>query len=365
MRLSCRPPLDASVLCIHSYGILKHARSRFRQTFCLGLVVAGSTGLATANPAEARRLLDRGAYESARDLYEELADRTNSASRRASLRMGQGLAAYRAGDFRGARAGYSDALLSPDSKVRKSAHHGMGNSLFQLGWLGLADAPYPANPADTPDLDAFDRMVRERIGNMLDSPEPESGETDGFVRIRNTILNWSDAARHYQSALEIDPRDRAVLHNRRTTLVFLERLQELLEEEQNETEQSMPEPTPGEGEPQPEPQPGEGEESEEPGDTGEEGDATEEQGDESSGDPRQQGEQDGEPEEGESDGEPQDEEPDDDEPQSGDEEQESEPVDPNESPEDRARRILSENADVETGPLNPGRREFLPPAKDW
>ena len=41
------------------------------------------------------------------------------------------------------------------------------------------------------------------------------------------------------------------------------------------------------------------------------------------------------------------------------------PKDPDETPEERARRILQENADLEKGPLTPGRREFRPPEKDW
>lgn len=354
-------PLDASASRVHSYGILKRASSTRLQASCIGLAAICFPGFANANPAEARRLLDRGDFEAARDHYQELAESTNSASRRAALRLGEGLAAYRGGDFRGARAGYSNALLAPDPQLRRNAHLGLGNSLFQLGWIGLAESTYPADPAQVPDLDQFDAIARERIARMLDSPEPEVGETDGFARIRDTILNWSDAARHYQSALDLDPRDPSALANRRTTMAFLERLRDLLQEERDETEQSIPEPSPGEGDPQPEP--GEGEPGEEPG---EEGEGGEDQDPESqSGDqpddtdqPGQDGESDQESQEG--DGERQDGEP---EPEPGD--QEPEDVDPNETPEERARRILSENADVETGPLNPGRREFMLPEKDW
>ena len=38
---------------------------------------------------------------------------------------------------------------------------------------------------------------------------------------------------------------------------------------------------------------------------------------------------------------------------------------PNESPEERATRILKENADLEKGQLAPGRREFKNAEKDW
>ncbi|MFM2243001.1 MAG: hypothetical protein RLZ97_1856, partial [Verrucomicrobiota bacterium] len=38
---------------------------------------------------------------------------------------------------------------------------------------------------------------------------------------------------------------------------------------------------------------------------------------------------------------------------------------PGESPEDAARRILNENADLQKGALNPGRAIFRQPEKDW
>ena len=38
---------------------------------------------------------------------------------------------------------------------------------------------------------------------------------------------------------------------------------------------------------------------------------------------------------------------------------------PNESPQESAHRILKENADLEKGPLTPGRREFRDASKDW
>lgn len=310
--------------------------------------------------------MDRGAYEDARERYQSLADGARTENRRAAFRLGEGLAAYRGGDFRAARSGFSGALLSSDPEVRRNAHLGMGNSLFQMGWDGLAESAYPADPAEVPDLDAFDAIARERIARMLDNPAPEVGETEGFARIRDTIINWSDAVRHYQSALALDQGDESALANSRTTMVFLERLRDLLEEERDETEQSMPDPQSGEGEPEPQPQPGEGE----PG----EGDPDEEPGE---GEPQEDPNGEGEPDESEADGRDGEPDPDAD-PSDGDgegdpqepqpepaESENTEDGDPNETPEERARRILSENADVETGPLNPGRREFLPPEKDW
>ncbi|MEI6608086.1 MAG: hypothetical protein WCP35_22510, partial [Verrucomicrobiota bacterium] len=38
---------------------------------------------------------------------------------------------------------------------------------------------------------------------------------------------------------------------------------------------------------------------------------------------------------------------------------------PDETPEERARRILGENADLEKGPLRSGRIEYNNPEQDW
>lgn len=341
---------------VHSFRRLNQRTTIRRLTVGTGFLAACIAATASANPTQARRLLDQGNYEAARDRYQSLAENARLPSREAAFRLGQGLAAYRAGDYRGARAGFSGALLSPRDDVRRNAHLGNGNALFQLGWMGLADSAYPSEPGELPDLDRFDAIARERIARMLDGPEPETGETDGFARIRDTIINWSDAVRHYQSALDLDPSDESAVENRRTTMTYLQRLQELLEEERDETDESMPDSGEGEGEAQP--QPGD-EPGDEPGDPSEDGRGDEEPEDGSGGDPEEDPENpDSQPGDRESPDEPQPEEP-------GEEPGDAEPEDPNETPEERARRILSENADVETGPLNPGRREFMPPEKDW
>lgn len=324
-----------------------------------GLAAAGAalfvfTTQADADLAEdAGRAFSEERFDDARDAYRALADEKGEGGKAARYRLGEGLAAYEAQDYRGARSAYSGALLADDAKVAGKAHEGMGNTLFQLGWMGLSGSRYPTGQ-QAPDMSRFDELVREQLTRMEESELPESGETNEFIRLDAIILNWADAIRHYRSALVKNPADEAARRNEKLVTDYLVRLKELLEDEKEQSEQEIEQmeqqgqPMPGDGPPQEgegeegEPQEGQGDgepqeeggggEGEEPGDQGEGGE-----------DDPQEGDKGQEPDESDSEGD----------------------VDPNESPEERARRILSENADLQKGPLNPGRREFRDPDKDW
>jgi Ca-activated chloride channel family protein len=333
--------------------ILAGTRWRGVQTAMLagGLLLLPSTARAD-EVSDARKALRSGDYDTARGTYQKLAEGTRLQERRARFKLGEATAAERMEDFRGARTAYSEALLSEEPEVMGRAHLGMGKTLFQLGWLGLDEKPYPADAPESAMLEHFENLVRDKLDAM--SREDEGGRS--AEEIESIITNWTDAIRHFNSARAKGLPADLTEHNRKVVMVYLKRLQELLEEEKQQTEESMPQPQPGEGEPQP--QPGEGE----PQEPGEEGEPKEDG-------PQQPGEQGEGDEEPKKPGENGDEESEKKEGKSGkeeDQEKEGEKGrDPNESPEDRARRILDENADLEKGPLTPGRHEYNPPEKDW
>jgi Ca-activated chloride channel homolog len=268
--------------------------------------------------------------------------------RAVSIEFYQWLAAYQKGDFRSARAAYSEAMLSRDAQVRGNSHLGAGQSLFQLGWFSLADDAYPHDAKSAPTLADFDEIVRTKL-DELRSGDESAAATD---TIKTLITNWADAVRHFDSAHAANPQSHPPASNRSLVMTYLKRLQELLEEDREQTEQSLPDPQQGEGEPQPR-KPGEG-------DPDENGEPQEGEGPQSEGD---QGENDEKPKDGSGDDEQESDN------KSGDKQEQDEngksPEDPGESPEERARRILQENADTEKGPLSPGRIEFNPPEKDW
>ena len=298
---------------------------------------------------DAKRALAKGDFEIARDRYSRLAQQSKSENRRYRYHLGEGVAAYRGKNFRSAREAYTKSLLSGEPEVRAEAHLGMGNTLFQLGWSGLTGEPYPQDGSVTLDLDHFDAVVKSALENLRESEMPDDIDTSGTARFESTIRNWADAARHFSSAGRLNRKNQIALKNRETTMVYLRRLADLLKQEEQDAQQAVPQEQPGQGQPQ------EGDGEEQPGESGE-------------------GE--GEPKDGEG------EKPDDRAPEDGGEGEEKEKkkgkgkdgeeaegdegsTDPNESPEERALRILKENSDLEKGPLTRGRREFRNPKQDW
>lgn len=302
--------------------------------------------------ADANEAFSMEKFDQARNAYRSLAD-SKDGDKAARYRLAEGLAAYEAQDFRGARQAYSGALLSGEDEVVGEAHEGMGNTLFQLGWMGLSGSRYPTGEA-LPNMDKFDELVREQLAKMGDAEVPESGETNEFIRIDSIILNWADAVRHYTSATVKNPGDEGPQRNGDLTMAYLNRLAELLQEEKDQTEQEMAQQ--GQGQPQQgqdgegdgEPQEGEGEGGPED-DKGKGGEQEDEDGSGADGEKEQ--------EDGKGGDEPDPNESEDGESEGG--------QNPNESPEDAARRLLKENSDLEKGPLTPGRREFRNPEKDW
>jgi Ca-activated chloride channel family protein len=316
------------------------------------LLLACTVTLPAAPADDALRALQSGDYPRATSIYQNLAKTSKSAKRRAGFHLGAAIAAYRSGDLLAAQRAYSQAILSPDSAVTLDAHLGYGNTLFQSGWKRLFESLYPTDPDPIPEMSAFD----EKIRSLLQS---ESEEGSSFSnQIEFVVKSWTDAVRHYDTVLSRDSSLTEAAANRDLTLRYLKRLAELLKEEQEQTKESLPDP-----QPPPDDSGQEGEEGEEEGDKGDQKDGSGEKGD-----PKQQdGSTDpsGDPEP--SDGEPDPDQPPKQPKSPGDSDTPPGKTKPraDESPEDHARRQLKENADLERGPLTPGRREFLPPEKDW
>ena len=293
---------------------------------------------------DAREAFLEERFDDARDTYRSLANEKGDGESATKFRLGEGLSAYEAQDYRGSRKAYSAAMLADDPTVVGKAHEGLGNTLFQLGWMGLSGSRYPAG-VGIPDKEQFDKLVRDHLQAMSEADIPSSGETNEFIRLDSIILNWTDAIRHYQSALANNPGDDGAEKNTELTLKYLKRMQELLEEEKERAEQEMPQPGEGEGQKEGE---GEGEGNGEGNGSGQSEEGAGDQGEENEG-PGDEKQEDGEGK--------------------GDENEEDSEgeggVNPNESPEERASRLLKENQDLEKGSLAPGRREIRDPEKDY
>lgn len=301
---------------------------------------------------EARKALIDGRHQEAMERYDLLAQHTRLESLKSRYRLGEATAAYRAGDYRRALQAYSLSLLSKDAKVRKNAHHGNGNCLFQLGWLKIDTEPYSVEADLVPVMDRFDELVLAKLATMKEANPQDDADND----LESMILMWTDAVRHHDSVLAIDPDHKSARHNREVIITYLNRLAELLKEDEQQTEQAMPEQLPS-----PDPQDGDsesGDDQQDPSGDPKPGDQNTPQGDpgnQGDKDPKQQqpGDQEQDPNQdpGQNNSDQQDE--------SG------EPFKPDETPEERARRLLGESADLENGPIQPGQIEFQRPLKDW
>ena len=329
--------------------------TRWKRIQAVTLTTAGFFLIGDARASDAsnaKEALTGQKYEEARDAYHKLAEKTKSTETQARYRLGEATAAYRAEDFRNARTAYSQSLLSSDPQVQANSHLGMGNSLFQLGWKGLSGESYPTDPESVPDLDRFDTIVKEALAKLSEADTPEEGDASDYVKIESLITNWADAVRHYDSAAMRSPSDKTANKNRNLTITYLQRLEELLDQEKQDAEQAMAEagqgpPQEGEGDGEGQGEPKEGDKSDKgkkkPGDKGE-GEKEPKDGSGDEGDKDKDGKK----------GKDKDK-------KDGDKEGKN----PNESPQERAKRILKENADLEKGPLSPGRREFRDADKDW
>lgn len=312
--------------------------------------VAALAGLAMALPsaraddvADAAEALAGKRFPEARNAYRRLAEESRLPGRRAAFRLGEAAAAYQDQEYKQARTAFSRAMLAEDPAIVARAHSGLGNTLFQLGWRSLTGESHSSDRADAGHL----QLLEEKLGDLLqETRESEDEDPDGYARLRDIITNWSDAVRHLDSA---GPGE-TERNNRALVMTYLKRLQELLEEEEQQTEQSMPQSQPGEGDPK-------------QGDPGD-GEPQEGEGGDQEGEPDQkkgQGEEEKEKSDGDQGDQPQQKKQ-----NSGNDDRKGDKgKNPDETPEDRARRILKENADLEKGPLTPGRREFRPPEKDW
>ncbi|RYD19970.1 MAG: VWA domain-containing protein [Verrucomicrobiaceae bacterium] len=329
------------------------AGTRWKAIRAVAVLAGGLLIIQPADASEATRAMEalKGErHEEARDSYHKLAEAERRDETRARYRLGEGTAAYRAGDFRGAREAFSRAILSGDPAVRSGGHQGLGNTLFQLGWKGLSGEAYPTDPESIPDINRFDTIVKEALAKMRESDAAEERDSGGYVKFESLITNWADAVKHYDSTLALTPADPLARSNRVMTITYLKRLQELLKQEEEDGNQALGQAQPGEGPPQ-EGQDGEGEGDPKDGKGGKgkgkagegEGDKEDREGQGDEGEEKNQGKK-------------------------GKEESENEGDDgnnPNESPQERAHRLLKENADTEKGPLTPGRREFRDAEKDW
>lgn len=299
--------------------------------------------------SDARNALETKDYKNAQRWFQQLAEEKNPLSDdHAAMHLGKATADFRLKEFAEARKSYSQALTAEDSSIRSAAHQGMGNTLFQLGWMELSEgAPYPGEQEGSKQ---FDELLQARIKEWMEDQKTEAKEESaGYLTMKTIMLNWADAVRHSQSALQLQPGNSDAAQNGKVARNYLEKLRQKMEQQQQEMQAQMQ----GQGEQEGDQQPGEGQ-----------------------GEGEQEGEGEGQPKE------PQDGKGDDEGEEDGEGQKdpngqtpEGEKPDPNnthgkdrkagETKEEHALRKLNENADLQRGIVAPGRHEYRRPSKDW
>jgi len=149
----------------------------------------------TQKAREAASALQDEDYERAAKLYDEGLKSRPSGSQRAVIALGLGRAAHELQQFDTAVGAFSQALESTDPTLQKTAHHGLGHSLYDQGDRALAKQP------------------------------------------RFTIKAWTDSLRHLNAALQIDPDNEELIENRDFVQKRLDELQEQQKQEQEKQKQ--------------------------------------------------------------------------------------------------------------------------------
>ncbi len=304
-------PLGVGLALLAISTLWRSGLIRSRRSAGLAPPAAALLALLAAPPARGGPLGDAmeayadGEFETAAERYGEAAGAAGTPGRRQQLQLGLGSAAYRAGDHNKALDAFGKALVSDDAATQEHAHYGLGNTLFRAGEQRLqpaADAPAAA-------------------------PAPPTGQA-----AEATLRDWRGAARHYESALALNPDNGDAAHN----LDVVRRRIDELERQQQENQEEEQKPEDGQDDKPPEDN--EGSDEEKQGDPGS-GDGDDQEGDGEQNDPQDQdgdGEQ-GDPQDQEGDGEqgdPQDQEGDGEQGDPQDQEGDGEQGDPQDQEDD-------------------------------
>ena len=105
----------------------------------LGLVAASPAGAVEYTPEAAQKAYDVHDYAFARDIYSYLLEHTGSQKDR--LYYGLGAASHKLREYPRAAEAFSKALESEDAQIQRRAHHGLGNTLYELGDKSLQTEP--------------------------------------------------------------------------------------------------------------------------------------------------------------------------------------------------------------------------------
>lgn len=300
-----------------------------------GAAAAALLAILPAEPLHAATLLQqaeasysRGDYEKALSLFSEALPGATGEDRRA-VQFSIGSAAYKTGDWNKANNFLSASLLTGNIGLREQAHYNLGNSLFMTAWSQI-------NPIGTPGQ----------------APAADGAAAPQTKDLASAVTSLEDCIGHYRASLDINPENSAAKHN----LAEAEKLLEQLKQQQKKQDQQQ-DPNPKEGDKNPKEK------------KGEQPDKQKNDGDQPEPDP------DAKKRDGDGD-QPEQSKPD--RGEQGDQEKPDKPDNKNDRPDNAnterregeteeayAARVLKENSDAETRPVQRRLLRLRRPAKDW
>jgi Ca-activated chloride channel family protein len=140
-------------------------------------------------PEDAREALEGRDFGRARELYEKLLTQKGyDAAARQELLYGLAAAEHALTNYDGSVKNFSEVLHTQDTALRARAHRGIGHTLYDQGARGLQQQP------------------------------------------KITIQRWTDALRHLDAAVEIDPENKALRENRDHVAKMLDELRKVMKQ---------------------------------------------------------------------------------------------------------------------------------------
>ncbi|MEM7386865.1 MAG: tetratricopeptide repeat protein [Verrucomicrobiota bacterium] len=130
------------------------------------LVVLGGLGMPSAQAQTAVEYFEQGEYRKSLEAYQDILRRKPGHRDRNRICFGIGAAAYRDGDFDLAVDYFGQALLDENPTLQQAAHYNLGNALFRRG---------------------------------------EARATETAPKFERVLAEWSNARRHYEAALALNP----------------------------------------------------------------------------------------------------------------------------------------------------------------
>ena len=152
---------------------------------CLAALLAVAPALASSSSA--LKAYEQHDFKESQREYDRLAKKHPDDPR---LRFNAGTAAYQSGDLQTATNRLQSATLAHDPQLLQGVYYNLGNALFRIG-------EHAANPNDI-------------------------------------ITNWEQALQHYDSALQLDPKDPEAKFNRAVVRTKLEELKRMLQQQQQQ-----------------------------------------------------------------------------------------------------------------------------------